>query len=302
MTALSRRVSGGAGMQVRVRLVLLAALPALLLLGGVFAYPIVQTIQLSLSDWRGFGPMDWVGLENYQDVLSSKAFWDALRNTVVFALAATICIVASALLLAVAATRGQKYDSTFRAMWFLPAIVPGTAAAVFWSISVQPQSGVINALLGFLGLGSDHAWLASPDTALWVIVGVAAWTSTAFPFLLLAGAIDRVPVEVYEAARIDGAGDWHQFWYFTLPLIRPVLTMVVALQLIWNFNAFTLVWAMTKGGPAGSTTILPVLLYQEGFKNGDFGTAAAMGVISSVLLIALGALTLRRSASRAAGE
>ena len=78
--------------------------------------------------------------------------------------------------------------------------------------------------------------------------------------------------------------------------------MVVALQLIWNFNAFTLVWAMTKGGPAGSTTILPVLLYQEGFKNGDFGTAAAMGVISSVLLIALGALTLRRSASRAAGE
>ncbi len=140
MTALSRRVSGGAGMQVRVRLVLLAALPALLLLGGVFAYPIVQTIQLSLSDWRGFGPMDWVGLENYQDVLSSKAFWDALRNTVVFALAATICIVASALLLAVAATRGQKYDSTFRAMWFLPAIVPGTAAAVFWSISVQPQS------------------------------------------------------------------------------------------------------------------------------------------------------------------
>ncbi len=299
---MSRSASGGAGMQVRVRLVLLAALPALLLLVGVFAYPIVQTVQLSLSDWRGFGPMDWVGLDNYTDVLSSTAFWNALRTTVVFALAATVCIVATALLLAVAATRGQRFDAAFRAMWFLPAIVPGTAAAVFWSISVQPQSGVINALLGFLGLGSDHAWLASPDTALWVIVGVAAWTSTAFPFLLLAGAIDRVPVEVYEAARIDGAGEWQQFWHFTLPLIRPVLTMVVALQLIWNFNAFTLVWAMTKGGPAGSTTILPVLLYQEGFKNGDFGTAAAMGVISSVLLIALGALTLRRSASRAAGE
>lgn len=302
MTAVSRTVSGGAGMQVRVRLVLLAALPALLLLLVVFAYPIVQTVQLSLSEWRGFGPMEWTGLDNYAEVLSSDAFWDALRNTVVFALGATICIVAAALLLAVAATRGQRFDPAFRAIWFLPAIVPGTAAAVFWSISVQPQSGVVNAVLGFLGLGNGHAWLASPETALWVIVGVAAWTSTAFPFLLLAGAIDRVPAEVYEAARIDGAGDAQQFWYFTIPLIRPVLTMVVALQLIWNFNAFTLVWAMTKGGPAGSTTILPVLLYQEGFKNGDFGTAAAMGVISSALLIALGAVTLRGSASRAAGE
>ncbi|CAN5402306.1 sugar ABC transporter permease [soil metagenome] len=298
----SRAASGNAGLRVPTRMVLLAAFPALLLLVGVFAFPIVQTVQLSFSDWRGFGPMEWTGLDNYVDVLTNKAFFEALRNTVVFAVAATVGIVAFALLLAVAATRGGRFDSLFRTIWFLPAIVPGTAAAVFWSISVQPQSGVINSILGFFGLGSNHAWLASPDTALWVIVGVAIWTSTAFPFLLLAGAIDRVPPEVYEAARIDGAGDWGQFRYFTLPLIRPVLTMVVALQLIWNFNAFTIVWGMTKGGPAGSTTILPVLLYQEGFKNGDFGSAAAMGVLSSVLLIALGAITLRGSASKAAGE
>ena len=297
-----RTVPGNAGLRVPTRLVVLAALPALLLLVAVFAFPIAQTVQLSFSNWRGFGPFEWTGLDNYTDVLTNSAFFEALRNTVVFAIAATVGIVAFALLLAVAAGRGGRFDSLFRTIWFLPAIVPGTAAAVFWSISVQPQSGVINSILGFFGLGSNHAWLASPGTALWVIVGVSIWTSTAFPFLLIAGAIDRVPPEIYEAARIDGAGDWGQFRFFTLPLIRPVLTMVVALQLIWNFNAFTLVWGMTKGGPAGSTTILPVLLYQEGFKNGDFGTAAAMGVISSVLLIALGAITLRGSASKAAGE
>ena len=298
----SRVASGNAGLRVHTRVVVAAAFPALLLLAAVFAFPIVQTVQLSFSDWRGFGPLQWTGIDNYVDVLSSRAFYDAFRNTVVFAVAATVGIVASALLLAVAATRGGRFDSLFRTFWFIPAIVPGTAAAVFWSVSVQPQSGVVNSILGFLGLGSNHAWLASPSTALWVIVGVAIWTSTAFPFLLLAGAIDRVPPEVYEAARIDGAGDWGQFRYFTLPLIRPVLIMVIALQLIWNFNGFTLVWGMTRGGPAGSTTILPVLLYVEGFKNGDFGSAAAMGVISSIVLIALGIITLRRSASKAAGE
>jgi raffinose/stachyose/melibiose transport system permease protein len=302
VAASARLRTGNAGMRIRPRLVLLAAFPALVLMVAVFALPIVQTVQLSFSDWRGFGPIDFIGFGNYVDVLTGNEFWDSLRLTTLFSVLATAGIVLCALLLAVGVTRGQRGDSVFRAVWFLPAIVPGTAAAVFWGISVQPNSGVINEILGFLGLGNDHAWLASPATALYVVIGVAIWISTAFPFLLLAGAIDRVPVEVYEAARIDGAGQWRQFWYFTLPLIRPVLTMVVALQLIWNFNAFTLVWAMTKGGPAGSTTILPVLLYQEGFKNGDFGTAATMGVLSSLLLIALGAITLRRSAAKAAGE
>lgn len=297
-----RRTSRGAGLHIPPRVVLLAAGPALLLVLAVFALPILQTVQLSFSDWRGFGPIEFIGIDNYVDVLTGSEFWNSLRLTALFAVLATTGIVLCALLLAVAVTRGQRGDAVFRAIWFLPAIVPGTAAAVFWTISVQPNAGVINDILGFLGLGRDHAWLASPQTALYVVIGVAIWISTAFPFLLLAGAIDRVPVEVYEAARIDGAGQWRQLWYFTLPLIRPVLTMVVALQLIWNFNAFTLVWAMTKGGPAESTTILPVLLYQEGFKNGDFGTAATMGVLSSILLIALGAVTLRRSAAKAAGE
>lgn len=296
------RAGAAAGLRVKPGYVLVASLPALLLLVGVFAFPIVQSIQLSFSDWRGFGPIDIIGLDNYAEVLTSGEFWGSLRLTVVFTVLATTGIVLCALLLAVAVTRNQRGDGVFRAIWFLPAIVPGTAAAVFWSISVQPQTGLVNEILGLLGLGNGHAWLAQPATALYVVVGVAVWISTAFPFLLLAGAIDRVPPEIYEAARIDGAGQWRQFWSFTLPLIRAVLTMVIALQLIWNFNAFTLVYGMTKGGPAGSTTILPVLLYQEGFKNGDFGTAAAMGVLSSLILVAVGLVTLRRSAAKAAGE
>ncbi len=192
---------------------------------AVFALPIVQTVQLSFSDWRGFGPIDFIGIGNYVDVLTGEDFWNSLRLTVLFAVLATVGIVALR-----AAARRRDHPRPEGRLGLpgrsgsCPAIVPGTAAAVFWSISVQPNSGVINDILGFLGLGSDHAWLASPQTALYVVIGVAIWISTAFPFLLLAGAIDRVPVEVYEAARIDGAGQWRQFWYFTLPLIRPVLT------------------------------------------------------------------------------
>lgn len=294
--------TGSAGVRVSSGTVVLAALPAIVLLVGVFAFPIVQTVQLSFSQWRGFGDPQWIGLGNYADVFTSGAFWGALRNTVVFAVLSTAGIVAVALLMAVAVSRGGRMDSTLRALWFLPAIVPGTAAAVFWTIAVQPDTGIVNRILGLVGLGSEHAWLASPETAMAVVILVGIWISTAFPFLLLVGAIDRVPAEVYEAARLDGAGDWRQFLHFTLPLIRPVLTMVIVLELIWNFNAFTLVWSMTKGGPADATMILPVLIYQEGFKFGDFGTAAAMGVISSVLLLVLGAFTLRRATAPTAGE
>lgn len=290
-----------AGLRVPGRVVLVATGPALVLLLAVFAFPILQTVRLSFSEWSGVGPATWVGLDNYRDLLSGDELFHSAWVTVVFSVVATTGIVLFALLMAVAASRRMRGDELVRAIWFLPAIAPATAAAAFWSISVQPHTGVVNELLGLVGLGNDHTWLASPDTALYVIVGVAVWTSSAFPFLLLVGAIDRVPDEVYEAARIDGAGEWRQLRHFTLPLIRPVLAMVIALELIWNFNAFTLVWSMTKGGPASSTAILPVMLYQEGFKNGHLGVAAAIGVLSSVVLLAVGFLTLRSVSSRTDG-
>ncbi|MBN9618767.1 MAG: sugar ABC transporter permease, partial [Actinobacteria bacterium] len=124
------------------------------------------------------------------------------------------------------------------------------------------------------------------------------WSGVAFPFLLLVGAIKRIAPDIYEAARLDGASGWRQAWLITLPLIQPVLVMVTLLELIWNFNSFTLIWGMTKGGPAEATSTLPVQLYVDAFQNFDYGQASALGVVTSVVLVAVGVVGLRFATSR----
>lgn len=298
---MSRQRRGrGRVFKVSTSTVLLACTPALLILVATFALPIVETLRLSFSKWSGLGSISWVGLGNFRSLLSNGEFYHSVWITGYFALLSTVGIVAFATSMAVAASRRTRLNETLRAIWFLPAIAPAAAVAVFWSISVQPLTGLVNGLLGAVGLGNAHEWLAQPSTAIYVIVAVTIWTSIAFPFLLLVGAIDRIPWEIFEAARIDGASESQQTRYFTLPLIQPVLTMIIVLEFIWNFNGFTLVWAMTKGGPAGSTTTLPVLLYQQAFQNGDFGSASAVGVLGGVFLLAIGMFGLRFTNSRTA--
>jgi ABC-type sugar transport system permease subunit len=280
--------------------VLLACAPAAILLTATFALPIVETLRLSFSRWGGVGAVKYVGTENYRNLLQNQDFYHSVWITFVFASLTTIGVVLLSTSMAIAANRRTRFGETYRALWFLPAIAPPAAVAVFWAISVQPQTGIINGILGKIGLGNTHEWLADPNTALYVIIAATIWISVAFPFLLLIGAIDRIPWEVFEAARIDGASENQQTRYFTVPLIQPVLVMILVLEFVWNFNGFTLVWAMTKGGPAGSTAILPILLYQEAFQNGSFGSASAVGVVSGVFLILIGAFGLRFANSRTA--
>lgn len=288
----SRRGRRG-NINVPTKVVVLASAPALVFLIATFGLPIALTIGLSFSKWEGLGAPKWTGLRNYRGLFTNPDFFHSIRVSFIYTISSTIGIVATALFMAVAVSRRSRGDKTLRAVWFLPSIAPAVAIAVFWSITVQPTTGIVNSILGGIGLGSHHAWLASPDTAIFVIIFITIWSSAAFPFLLLLGAIDRVPAEVYEAARIDGAGDWEQMSLITLPLIQPVLAMVTVLELIWTFNAFTPVWATTKGGPADSTSTLPVMLYKLGFQNSDFGSAAAIGVLGSVFLLAIGMISLR---------
>jgi ABC-type sugar transport system permease subunit len=125
-------------------------------------------------------------------------------------------------------------------------------------------------------------------TALWVIIAVAIWQGAGFAFLVILGAMEEVPVSTYEAAAIDGAGPIRQFFSITLPLVRPVLSMVLLLESIWAFNGFTLVWGMTQGGPGDATTILPVQVYKAAFQYGNFGTAAATSVVGGIILLVVG--------------
>jgi ABC-type sugar transport system permease subunit len=174
--------------------------------------------------------------------------------------------------------------------------------AVFWATAFQPRIGTANAVLGSLGLGDRHAWLADPDKAIYVLVFVSIWGGVGFAFLLMLGGMEQIPVSLYEAARIDGASVPRQFFSITLPLVRPVLAITATLQLIWAFNGFTLIWGLTKGGPADSTSTLAVHVYKEGFQFFRFGEASTVAVLASAVLIVVGFVAMRNSSSQQAGD
>jgi ABC-type sugar transport system permease subunit len=280
--------------------VLFACLPAILLLGATFLLPIVSTLRLSFSEWPGVGPVEWVGLEKYSELVVNPDFHSSIKVTIVFSILSTIGVMGTALLMGLAASRKRRSDEPLRAIWFLPAIAPATAMAVFWTISVQPEIGIVTQLMGKIGLGRDSAWLSEPSTALYVVIAVSIWAGASFPFLLIVGAIDRIDPEILESAKIDGAGEWQQNRFFVLPLIQPVLVMVTVLQFIWSFNGFSLIWAMTRGGPVDSTSVLSIFQYKQAFMFGDFGSASAVGVLGTIFLLTLGMLGLRFTKSRSA--
>lgn len=272
--------------------------PAIVAVALFFGVPAVQALILSFTDWNGISAPEFVGFENFISVLSSDLFFQSLLRTALFSLSTAVGITVIAAVLAAAISAGVAGSRFYRVVWFAPAVAPAAAVAVFWSVSFQPKIGTSNAILGALGLGNDHAWLADPLTAMPVLIFVGIWGGVGFAFLLILGGMEQIPTSVYEAARIDGASAIRQFFSITLPLARPVIAITATLELIWAFNGFTLVWGLTKGGPADATMTLPVLVYREGFQFFRFGEASAIAVLAGTALIAIGFAAMRASRSK----
>lgn len=274
-----------------------ALIPVFVLLFLFLGLPVINSIQLSFSRWGGLGPLEPVGWQNYTDLVADEQMRYSARITILYAFSVAIGVVAIATVLAAAVSAGVRGHKFYKVVWFFPGIAPPTAVAIFWSSGFQPETGVVNTILGKLGLRDDYAWLASSETALYPVIFVGIWIAVGFAFLVILGAIEQIPISVREAATVDGANIRQQFFKITLPLIRPVLLIMLTLQIIWTFNGFTVVWAMTTGGPADSTSILPILAYKEAFRFGRFGTAAAMAVIAGIFLMIIGSLGIRLSRS-----
>jgi raffinose/stachyose/melibiose transport system permease protein len=280
------------------RTAILALAPAAILMIVFLFVPALDGIRTSLSSWSGFGPLDFVGFSNYTDALTNPLFWQSMLRSVIFTVISTVGVVVIALILAAAVSGRTPGYRFYRVVWFIPGVAPIAAGAVFWTSAFQPGQGVVNVVLGALGLGSNHAWLASATLSIYPTIFVTIWSSAGFAFLLFLGAMEQIPVSVYEAARIDGAGTFRMFFSMTLPLIRPVLVIVTLLQIIWHFNGFTVLYAMTKGGPGYATTTLPVLVYREAFQQLDYGPASAMAILGGLVLLGIGIASVRLNRSR----
>ncbi|ADI04432.1 hypothetical protein SBI_01311 [Streptomyces bingchenggensis BCW-1] len=272
---------------------ILIVAPALVLMTLLIAYPVAESVHISLGSWDGIGSVTYRGLANYRRLMNDSLVRQSIVTSLVFFVGTVVFTVVIATLLANAINRKVPGARFFKTIWFLPVIVPVSVAGVFWSNSFQPSTGVVNTVLGSLGLGDGHAWLASPTTALIVTIFVAVWTQTGYAMLILLGAMDTISPEVHEAATLDGVSEAGRLFRITLPNIVPMLGTVTTLMSVFAFNAFGIIYAMTRGGPGNATSILPVLVYKQSFVDQDYGYGSATAVVTTLIVGVIGVVVLQ---------
>ena len=272
--------------------------PLLVYLLLFYAYPLYRNIELSLHDYtpRAFvqGNPEYVGLDNYADVVGDQTFLRALRNTAVFTIASIALQYAVGLALAVFFHRRFPLAASLRGLFLVPWLLPLIVSASTWSWMLNSDNGIVNAALQAFGIGQIN-WLTSPGTSLLAVTVANIWLGIPFNLVILYAGLQNIPAEMYEAAALDGAGRWQQFRRVTLPLLRPVSAITLLLGLIYTLKVVDIIWIMTTGGPADASTTLAVWSYREAFGTGqpDFSPAAAVGNLLIVIALAAGLVYLR---------
>lgn len=274
------------------------AAPLLVYLILFYAYPLWRNIDLSVHDYtiRAFvqGNAEFVGFEKYAEVFTSAAFPAALWNTAVFTVVSIVFQYAIGLALAVFFRSGFRLSGALRAMFLVPWLLPLIVSASTWAWMLNSDNGIVNSVLGAFGVEQIN-WLTSPDTALLSVTIANIWLGIPFNLVILYSGLQNIPGEVYEAASLDGAGAWRQFWSITFPLLRPVSAITLLLGLIYTLKVVDVIWIMTTGGPGNASTTLAIWSYREAFGTGqpDFSPAAAVGNVLIVIALVFGFLHLQ---------
>ncbi len=255
--------------------------------------PIVVIFGLSGFDWNLLGSHRFTGLSNYAEILDDKLFWRALGNTLLFSAVIVPVTMASGLAVAIALNRPVPARNLFRAAMYLPTVISSVASAIVAVWIFDEHYGVLNAFLIQFGL-PRLPWLSSTHLALPTIMITTVWLRTGFCMVIYLAALQDVPKNLLDAAALDGAGAWNRFRYITWPLLWPSSVFLLVTNLIYSIHVFDLIYVMTNGGPAFSTTTLVQYLYDAAFEEQRQGYASAISVILFFVLIALTSLLLIR--------
>jgi len=278
----------------RKRAGFLFVLPALLFFGFVYLLPLAQSVMYSFYKIAPGGAREFAGLGRYQKVLTDPTFWSAVGNTVHLLLLSVPVTVVCALAVALGLNRiaSLKWRNLWASMYFLPFATSLVAAALIWQWIYEPVYGFLNYALSYIGV-PPQKWLQSLTQVLPSIAVVSVWVRIGFDTMIFLAALQTIPGEYYEAARMDGASAWQRLRYITLPMLNAQIIMVCILELIFNFKVFDQVYATTQGGPAGASQTIIMLLYDTAFKYFRFGDASVMAVFVFVTLMAITLLQWR---------
>jgi multiple sugar transport system permease protein len=249
--------------------------------------PMLLALTMGFFDVNGFGQFTFVGLANYSKMWADPVFWQCLRVTLIYMAVLVPALYIAGLGLALLVQRTNRFNTVMRSMFFAPQMVSLVVIGLVWQVMTVDKRGVLARFLAWLGFGGVSL-LGSPSIALYTTLFVTVWFLMGFYMLIFIGGLQDIPKDYYEAAEIDGASRFQRFWHITLPLLRPTSFFVLLISLVAAVaggQAFDLVYVMTKGGPANSTTVLIFYIYQQAFQYSQFGYAAAMA--SFVVLILL---------------
>lgn len=262
-------------------------LPACAVLGAFIYWPIFYSVWLSLHRWDWLMPQpEFVGLDNFRVMLTSTQFQNALWNTAFFTLISVPLTLVLALYVAVLVAKPTRANRVLRSVYFMPTVMSAVAIGVIFDWMMNTEIGTFNTALKALGL-TPVRWLSDPDLALFSIAMVEVWKQFGYAVVIYAAGLQAIPVSLYEAGRMDGAGSWRQFWDVTFPLIMPTTFFLTVLSVINGFQVYTFVDVMTQGGPARATEVILYYLIRVGFDSANVGVGSAVALFLFALLVGI---------------
>ena len=254
--------------------------------------PMILALSLGFYEVSGFGDYTFVGLDNYRQMFADPLFRGSLRATAIYVVVLVPALYVSGLALALLVRHKLPFVGVFRSMLFMPYVVSLVVVGLVWQFMLIDRLGIINRLLSRAGLGG-RSWLGDPKLALGTLLVVTVWLLMGYYMIIFLAGLQEIPREYYEAARIDGASAWDTFTGITLPLLKPTsffVLLVSTVSAVAGLQGFDLVYVMTKGGPANSTSLIVYYIYQQAFQFGHYGYAAAMTSFLVLVLLVLTAL------------
>ena len=273
------------------------AAPALIVYAAFLLYPAIYSIRISFTSWDGLSPViKSVGLSNYVKMFKDPVMKTAVKNNIIWAAVTIIVPMVLGFALALAVNSRVHFRPFIRTILYTPAVLPLVGVGTIWGWLFQP-TGLINQALAAIGLGSlQHPWLGDSSTAIWAITIPACWVGTGFPMLLYLAALQGIPADYYESARVDGATWWQQLRHITLPSLSAAHAIILALSLINAAKVFDLVFAMTNGGPGNATQVMGTWMYFNVFQSYNAGYGTAIAVVITIVAALVGIPYVRAQA------
>lgn len=285
------------------RTIFILVAPGFLILLSMIILPIAMSVYYGMTDWGGIGSFNFIGLENFKNIIfNDDVFKKSLLNALYLTVATILIQHPLAIFLSILITHCGRWEKVLRTVLFIPAIISVVVAAKLWASIYNPQYGLINNVLETIGLSAlKQDWLGDPSFAIWAVIVVVMWQGFGYAFLLYYAGLKGVPDELFDAAKIDGAGHFQLYTRIVIPLLAPMMRVAIVIAVITCLKQMEVVFLMTNGGPGSSTQLLGNYLYQTAFSSGLYGYGNAISVVFVIIVLMI-TVVLNKVLTRDVGE